>query len=126
MGMRKSPDRIESQMIEGLKGPDKVLFLEKPDLAKKIIDSWGEAFQLGITGVHHEAALYTRPWQFQLQDIPVEVHLWHGDQDDNVPVSVGRYVADAIPKCQATFIKNEGHFSLPYKYLQEIQSILVV
>jgi len=125
MGVRKNPDRVQSQMTEGIKGPDKVLFLDKPELAKKIIDSWREAFRSGIAGVHHEAALYTRPWQFRLQDIPVEVHLWHGEQDDNVPISVGHYVADAIPKCHATFVENEGHFSLPYKYLREYLSVLV-
>lgn len=125
VGMRKKPNRIQSQMIEGLKGPDKTLFLEKPELAKKIIESWREALRAGIAGVHHEAALYTRPWQFRLQDITVEIHLWHGEQDNNVPISVGRYVADAIPKCHATFVENEGHFSLPYKYLKECLSILV-
>lgn len=125
MGMQKKPDRIESQMIEGFKGPDKTLSLEKPELAKKIIESWLEAFRSGIAGVHHEAGLYTRPWRFRLQDIAVEVHLWHGEQDNNVPVSVGRYVADTIPKCHATFVENEGHFSLPYKYLQKCLSILV-
>ena len=125
VGMRKKPDRIQSQIIEGLKGPDKTLLLEKPEMAKRIIDSWREAFRSGISGVHHEAALYTRPWQFQLQDIPGKVLLWHGEQDLNVPVSVGRYVANAIPNCHARFIENEGHFSLPYKYLQEILGILV-
>jgi pimeloyl-ACP methyl ester carboxylesterase len=129
MGLKKRPDRIESQMIGNLKGPDRTLFMDKPELAKElskgIINSWREAFRWGIAGVHHEAALYARPWQFRLQDITVEVHLWHGEQDNNVPISVGRYVADAIPKCHATFVENEGHFSLPYKYLQEILSILV-
>ena len=61
MGMRKKPDRIQSQMIDGLKGPDKTLLLGKPELVKKIIDSWQEAFRSGIAGVNHEAALYTRP-----------------------------------------------------------------
>ncbi|MFC1845981.1 alpha/beta fold hydrolase [Chloroflexota bacterium] len=125
MGMQKKPERIESQMVDGLKGSDKALFLEKPKIAKRIIESWQEAFRSGIAGVNHEAALYTRPWQFNLEDINIETYLWHGDQDENVPISVGRYVANAIPKCQAAFIENEGHFSLAYKYLRECLSVLV-
>jgi pimeloyl-ACP methyl ester carboxylesterase len=125
-GLRKKPEKFVSQMVEGLKGPDKVLVLEKPELAKKIIGiGFAEAFRPGIAGVQHEAGLYARPWGFQLQDITAEVHLWHGEQDDNVPVSVGRYVADAIPNCRAKFIENEGHLSLPYKYVQEYLSVLV-
>ena len=112
-------------MIDGLKGSDRALFLEKPELAKKIIDSWQEAFRSGIAGVNHEAALYARPWQFSLKDINIETYLWHGDQDDNVPISVGHYLANMIPKCKATFVENEGHFSLAYKYLREIISVLI-
>jgi pimeloyl-ACP methyl ester carboxylesterase len=125
-GLRKKPEKFVSQMFEVLKGPDKVLVLDKPELAKKIINiGFVEAFRSGIAGVQHEAGLYARPWGFQLQDITAEVHLWHGEQDGNVPVSVARYVADAIPNCRAKFIENEGHLTLPYKYVQEYLSVLV-
>jgi pimeloyl-ACP methyl ester carboxylesterase len=99
--------------------------MEKPEFVQTLIDSLQEAFRSGIAGVHHEASLYARPWRFRLQDINAEVHLWHGDLDRNVPVSVGRYVADAIPKCHAKFIENEGHMSLPINYVREILSVLV-
>ncbi len=124
-GLRKQPDKFISKMKETMKGPDKVLLLDKPELAKKIQDGFAEALRPGIAGVQHEAGLYRHPWGFQLQDIVAEVHLWHGEQDDNVLVSVGRYVADAIPNCSAKFIENEGHLSLPYKYVQEYLSVLV-
>ena len=125
MGLRKKPEKFTSQMKEGMKGPDKALLLDKPELAKKTIDAFREAFRSGIAGVHHEAGLYTRPWGFRLQDIAAEVHLWHGEQDYNVLVSVGRYVADSIPNCHAKFIENEGHLTLPYKYVREYLSVLV-
>jgi pimeloyl-ACP methyl ester carboxylesterase len=37
------------------------------------------------------------------------VHLWHGEQDANAPVTMGRYLATVIPKCQASFYPGEGH-----------------
>ena len=49
----------------------------------------------------------------------------HGENDNNVPASVGHYVAEAIPNCQAHFFEDEGHFSLPYNHMREILSILV-
>jgi len=125
MGVRKKPDKFISQMKESLKGPDKVLLLDKPELANKLIDTmFKESFRSGIAGVHHEAGLYARPWQFRLQDITAEVHLWHGEEDGSVLVSVGRYVADAIPNCRAKFIENEGHLSLICKYVREYLSVL--
>ncbi|MFC1871998.1 alpha/beta fold hydrolase, partial [Chloroflexota bacterium] len=125
MGLRKQPEKFISQMEEGLKGPDKVLAQDKPELVKGTVDTFSEALRSGIAGAHHEARLYTRPWGFRLQDIPIEVHLWHGEQDYNVPISVGRYVADAIPNCHAKFIENEGHLSLINKYVREYLNVLV-
>jgi pimeloyl-ACP methyl ester carboxylesterase len=125
MGIRKKPDKFISKMKETLKGPDGVMILDQPELLKGTVDNFSEALRPGIAGVHHEAGLYARPWGFRLQDITAEVHLWHGEQDDNVPVSVGRYVAGAIPKCRAKFIENEGHLTLISKYVREYLSILV-
>jgi hypothetical protein len=54
------------------------------------------------------------------------VHLWHGEQEDrNVLSSVGHYVADSIPGCQATFFEDEGHFSVIYNHMAEILGVLV-
>jgi fermentation-respiration switch protein FrsA (DUF1100 family) len=54
------------------------------------------------------------------------IHLWHGDLDTQVPVSVGHYVANAIPDCRAKFLPEEGHLSLAHSRIEEILDILVV
>lgn len=38
--------------------------------------------------------------------------------------SVGRYVADSLPECKATFLEDEGHFSLIYNHMEDILSLL--
>ena len=124
MGLRKNPDQFVLRSKEEFPEPDRLL-LDQPEVAKVYVAMLREAFRSGIGGVHYEAALYTRPWRFRLQDIPTEVHLWHGELDLNVPISVGRYVADAIPKCHATFLKDEAHISLPHNQIREILSVLV-
>ena len=124
MGLRKNPDQFVSRSKATFPEPDRLL-LDQPEMTKVYISMLREAFRSGIKGVHHEAKLYTRPWQFRLEDIPVEVHLWHGELDVNVPISVGRYVADAIPNCHATFLKDEAHISLPHNHIRDILSILI-
>ena len=74
MGLRKNPDQFVSRSKKTLPEPDKLL-LDKSEVAKAYIDMLQEAFRLSIGGVYHEATLYTHPWRFQLQDIPIEVHL---------------------------------------------------
>jgi pimeloyl-ACP methyl ester carboxylesterase len=123
--VRKQPERMEPQFLAMVSKPDRELLQIHPELMKMSIGSWLEAFRSGTSGVQREATLYTRPWGFRLQDIPVQVHLWHGENDNNVPGSVGHYVAEAIPNCQAHFFEDEGHFSLPYNHMREILSVLV-
>jgi pimeloyl-ACP methyl ester carboxylesterase len=124
--IRENPDQLVSQMQQApFPKLDKVL-MDQPELAKMIVDlTFGEALRSGIDGLDQDAALYARPWGFQLQDITAEVYLWHGEPDINVPVSVGRYVADTIPNCHATFFPEEGHFSIARNHIQEILNVLV-
>jgi pimeloyl-ACP methyl ester carboxylesterase len=128
-GIRKNPTKTKDQFVsqgkKQLPEPDLVL-LEKPEFANVFLDvTFGEALRSGVGGVSQDASLYARPWGFRLQDITAEVHLWHGELDRNVLVSVGRYVADVIPNCRATFFEEEGHMSLPLNHIREILSVLV-
>ncbi|MFC2072798.1 alpha/beta fold hydrolase [Chloroflexota bacterium] len=124
MGLRKNPEQFVARSKVQFPEPDRLL-LDKPEVAKVYVDMLREAFRSGTRGVYHEAKLYTRSWKFRLQDIPVRVHLWHGELDVNVPISVGHYVADAIPNCDSVFLKEEAHLSLSYHHIREILSVLV-
>jgi pimeloyl-ACP methyl ester carboxylesterase len=118
------PDQIVLQMQGMAPEPDRLL-LDQPELAKAFVDAAREALRSGIEGADRDALLYARPWGFQLKDITTEVHLWHGEQDINVPISVGRYVADSIPICRANFFPDEGHFSIARNHIRDILSVLV-
>ena len=124
LGIRKDPDKFMSRSRETFPEPDKLL-LEEPELAEFFIGALREAFRTGIGGAKQDAALYARPWGFRLHDIAADVYLWHGEQDLNVPISVGCYVADALPNCQATFFEEEAHLTLPYNHKQAILDVLV-
>ena len=72
-----------------------------------------------------ELILYSRPWGFQLEDISVKVHLWHGEADAASPPAIMRYMARAIPNCWARFLPGEDHFSPIRNHMAEILSDLV-
>ena len=124
MGLSRDPDQFLSRSRETFSEPDGLL-LDKPEPAKAFIAGMQEAFRSGTGGANHEAGLYTRPWGFQLQEIDAEVYLWHGGLDSNVPISVGRFVAGAIPNCKARFYEDEGHLALPHNRMEEILSALL-
>ena len=56
-----------------------------------------------------DGLLESGDWGFELSDISIPTFLWHGEADQDVPVDVGRYVADGIAGCTATFIPGENH-----------------
>lgn len=64
------------------------------------------------------------PWGFSPAAIQVKTHLWQGEQDVNVPLPMGKYLARAIPDCQARFLPNEGHL-MTLNHWPEIVSALV-
>jgi pimeloyl-ACP methyl ester carboxylesterase len=124
VGVRKAPERVIANSLDMLPEPDKIV-LDDPELSKVYIDCIQESFRSGTSGVNYEAGMYTRPWGYQLRDIEAPIHIWHGELDRNVPISVGRYYSENVPKCEATFFDNEGHLSIFRNHTVQILSVLL-
>jgi pimeloyl-ACP methyl ester carboxylesterase len=71
-------------------------------------------------GAVWEIFLYSQPWGIRLQDIPVEVQLWHGESDSVVPPPLMRFVARSIPNCRARFLPSEDHFAVTRNHMADI------
>ena len=70
-----------------------------------------EAFAQGATAAANEGELYRQPWGFDPADITTETNLWHGVDDQWVPISAARWLADRIPNSHLTEWPDHGHFS---------------
>jgi pimeloyl-ACP methyl ester carboxylesterase len=64
-------------------------------------------------------------WDFDPRQINIPVFLWHGETDQNAPVAMGRYMADAISHSRAVFYPGEGHLSVFRKCAGEIIGALI-
>ena len=106
---RGAKDRAESD-TEVLKGPG-VLELNYA--------SQSEALRQGTRGFALEARLVVCPWGIPLEEIRVPVHVWHGTEDVDTPVAMGKAVAARIPNCQLTICPGEAHMLL-YPHWEEI------
>ena len=42
----------------------------------------------------------SRPWGFGLDGVTAMVHLWHGEQDSKVPITIARRAAASLLRCQ--------------------------
>lgn len=119
VGLRKDPEKFMARTVETFSEPDREL-LADPAVERALLDGMREALHGGIRGANDEAAIYRRRWGFELREITAPVFLWHGGRDVNVPISVGRFVAESIPGCQPTFLDEEGHLTLAIRVLDEV------
>ncbi|RPI83229.1 MAG: alpha/beta hydrolase [Chloroflexi bacterium] len=89
------------------------------------MDGGVEALRQGGLGPAEAAALYWKPWGFDLKDIRTKVHLWHGEDDLNAPFAAhGKVLAQKLTNVEAKFYPGEGHISLIHKYLDTILQTL--
>jgi pimeloyl-ACP methyl ester carboxylesterase len=118
----RDPGRVLSRMARGAPDRDKSI-LARPEVMETFRDDIVEAFRQGSRGVALELFLYTCPWGLRLQEISMEVHLWHGEADVIAPPSMGRYLTSVIPNCHGRFYPGEGHL-LGVDRMEEIQAAL--
>ncbi|WP_067813785.1 alpha/beta fold hydrolase [Nocardia inohanensis] len=84
--------------------------LEDAELAAELEANLTAAFASGSRGVAADTLLlFSRPWGFDLADITVPVHIWHGDADGNVPVADAYRLAAALPAARSTIVPGAGH-----------------
>jgi pimeloyl-ACP methyl ester carboxylesterase len=98
--------------------------LAEPRVLELNYASQSEALCQGTRGFALEARLLVRPWGFRLEDIRVPVHVWHGTEDVDTPVSMGKAVAACIPKSKLIICPGEGHMLL-FPHWEEILKQLI-
>ena len=116
---RKGEQVIPKQIELRLPPADR-LALSNLELRNALTASSVEALRDGVRAAVADGLLYSQPWGFSLQEIRAPVFLWHGEMDVIVPPSMGHYLAENIPSCRASFLPEDGHFSLPFTRLREI------
>ncbi len=120
----RNPDRALARMAVELSAPDRAVLAEG-DIKEAFIRTSLEAFRHGTRGATWDCVLFAHPWGFRPQDIRMPVYLWHGEADTTCPIAMGRYMAGAIPDCNAHLIPQEGHYSLIARHYEEVLTALV-
>jgi pimeloyl-ACP methyl ester carboxylesterase len=64
--------------------------------------------------------MLSQPWGFALAKITVPVLLWQGERDGNVSAAHARFLASALPNCQATFYPDDAHLSVMLNHHPQI------
>jgi pimeloyl-ACP methyl ester carboxylesterase len=99
--------------------------LKDADVLKLNYASQSEGLCQGTRSFALEARLLASPWRFRIEQINVPVTVWHGSEDVDAPVSMGKAVAARIPNSHLTIFPGEGHMMV-FPHWEEILTQLIL
>jgi len=71
-----------------------------------------EAVRQGTDGFRWEMIDGFLPWGFRLDEIPMRVHLWYGEQDERIARRHVDFIAGQIHDCVLSIWPDAGHFGI--------------
>jgi len=110
---------VRKSMANAFPEPDRTLF-QSEQIRDRFIGCLVECCRNGPRGAVWELGMFSLPWGFELTKITVPVLLWQGARDGNVSAVHARFLAAAVPNCQATFYPDDAHLSVMLNHHQEI------
>lgn len=117
---RLAPKQVIANALSTLPEPDRKMMEADPVFQMGFLGIIQEALRKGPRGAQHDTRLMVTDWDFNPQEIQIPVYWWHGEEDKNAPIAMGRYMAKTIPNAKAKFYINEGHLSLFKKNAEDI------
>jgi pimeloyl-ACP methyl ester carboxylesterase len=103
----------------GQLSPSDLEIMSRPDVRAAYVESYRRAPSTSALAAAQDFSLFARDWGFRLEDITPAVHVWHGDDDRNVPIAQGRLQAERIPGARLHECPGAGHL-LALDRLEEI------
>ncbi len=80
-----------------------------PDIKAMFMDDIANASRRRFGAVLHDAALFGRPWGFNIADIDAQVFWWHGDADNIVPIAHAEHSVALLKACEYFVRPDESH-----------------
>jgi pimeloyl-ACP methyl ester carboxylesterase len=122
--IRRNPAWYINTMKFKMHDVDKVI-LARPEIQGMLIKDFAEALRGGAQGmVSDMSANHGRPWGFPLDKIRIRVHFWFCELDLSIPPTMGRYLSNMVPNCEATLVPDAGHLWI-LVHLNEVLTALM-
>jgi len=83
--------------------------LERPEFKAMFLDDLLNGSRKQISAPLADILLFSRSWGFELADVTVPVHWWHGDADHIIPFDHGAHAVTRLPDAQLHVLPGESH-----------------
>ncbi|GIM94983.1 alpha/beta fold hydrolase [Paractinoplanes toevensis] len=106
---RRSPVTLLESLRGQISGPDRVV-VQDPTIERLLLEAYAEATRPGPYGWIDDILALRREWGFPLAAIRQRVRLWHGAEDNVVPASHTRWLAERLPDADLQVQNDSAHF----------------
>jgi pimeloyl-ACP methyl ester carboxylesterase len=120
---QQSPGKAFALMVRTLPSCD-VAVVERPDIRAAVLEDLARPLSAtAARAATQDFVLELKPWGFELRDIAMHVHVWHGELDRNVVVSNGVYQATHIPDATLHQLPHAGHWYFHERFDEILDAI---
>ncbi|MEM8672851.1 MAG: alpha/beta hydrolase [Cyanobacteria bacterium P01_G01_bin.67] len=105
---KMSPQNFMKLLESSMSAADKQLIADE-EVAQFYADDIAEAFRQGVRGAADDAIILYGEWGFAVEEIEIEVHLFHGEEDRFASYSYALYFDEKIPRTKLYSYPREGH-----------------
>lgn len=106
-----SPQGFAKFLQSSMSAADQRLMADE-QMARFFAEDMQEAFRQGVRGPADDAIILYRAWGFEVGEIEVAVHLFHGEQDRFAPYSHAVYLDERLAQSTLHVYPREGHLFL--------------
>lgn len=106
---RRSPGSLLETLRGQITAPDRRV-VRDVTFEKLLLETYAEAMRPGPWGWIDDNLALNRDWGFRLSEIGQRVRLWHGADDNVVPASHTRWLAERIPRAEFEIQTETAHF----------------
>lgn len=126
MEFNEKTGKLLARQGMALPEPDKKIY-ENLTFQEFMIFHLKDILQQKSKGPFLDGKLFTKPWNFKLEDISKDLkfYVWHGELDKNVSLEIAKYVISQIPNSESIFYPDEAHISLVTNKINEILDKLI-
>src|SRR5699024_3957534 len=106
---RRSPGSLLEALRGQISAPDRRV-VRDVTFERLLLETYAEAMRPGPWGWIDDNLALRRDWGFPLSGITQRVRLWHGADDNVVPASHTRWLAERIPRAEFEIQTDTAHF----------------
>jgi pimeloyl-ACP methyl ester carboxylesterase len=83
--------------------------LARPEMRAMFLDDLLTGGRPGLRAPVFDVVLFGRHWGFELADVRIPIHWWHGDADHIIPMEHGQHVVGRLPDAHFYTLPGESH-----------------